>query len=114
MKIEYQPGEYDKLVGNKVPNLIKKEGNIPVTHIASDTDYWFKLKGKLIEGSDELFSSNGVIEMTERMAQISQILKAIAEFADIDDRQIESMRELIEFRQGCFSKRIILDRIDKS
>ena len=112
MKREYPSGKYDELVGNKVPNAIKKDGKTSVTHIASDGEYWLKLKGKLKEGPDEIFGSDNVIEMTEKLAQISQTLKAIAEFAGIDERQIENARELIEARDGSFSKRIILERVD--
>jgi len=36
--------KYSKLIRDKIPNIIKNDGEIPITHVASDEEYWEKLK----------------------------------------------------------------------
>lgn len=99
---------YNKLVRDKIPEVIKRKGGKPKFHIASDDEYWAKLKEKLKEEVDEFINA----ESAEELADILEVIDAIIVCArsgrfdekDVVDTQIKKAKE-----RGRFKKRIILE-----
>ncbi|MDP3052482.1 MAG: nucleoside triphosphate pyrophosphohydrolase [bacterium] len=97
--------KYNKLVRDKIPEYIRKKGETPITHIADETEYWQKLKEKLIEEIEE-FNKN---ESVEEFADILEVLDAIADYKKFDKKEIEKIKAEKAEAKGKFKKRIILD-----
>ncbi len=97
--------KYNKLVRDKIPEIIKQKGKVPITHIADDEEYWQKLKEKLKEEVDEFLKDN----KEEELADILEIIYAICDFKKIDKQELEIRRKKKAEKRGSFKNKIILD-----
>lgn len=103
-----------KLVRDRIPARIKANGEIPITHIAaSDAEYIKALRSKLLEEATEFVEAKTKQAFAEEIADIYEVLEAFMDQARIDPRNIQRIKETKQFTHGRFSKKIILDRIDK-
>ena len=97
--------KYNKLVRDKIPEIIKKKGEKCKTHIASDKEYWKKLKEKLLEEIKE-FGEN---ETIEEMADILEIIDTVCRYKKFNRRKLESVKKQKAKERGRFKKKIILE-----
>lgn len=96
---------YNKLVRDKIPEIIRKKGENPVTHIADDKEYWQKLKEKLQEEVGEFLANSS----EEELADIAEVINAICDFKKIGKQNLENIRKKKSAERGSFKNRIILD-----
>lgn len=96
---------YDKLVRDKIPEIIKAKGKQCKTHVAENAEYVEKLKQKLLEEVHEYLESGDV----EELADIKEVLLALYEIENISEIKIEEMRKRKFVERGGFSKKIILE-----
>lgn len=97
--------KYDKLVRDKIPEIIRQKGKTPVIHTANDQEYWQKLKGKLAEEINEFLKSS----TEEELADILEVLNAIIEFKKMDKEKLELLRKRKVKQRGGFKYKIILE-----
>lgn len=98
--------KFDKLVRDKIPEIIKKnDQKDPMIHVAEKEEYWEKLKGKLIEESNEF----SIYETKEELADILEVIRAITEFKGYDPSEIEEIRKKKNEERGGFKNKIILE-----
>ena len=95
----------NKLVRDKIPEIIRKNGEVPVTHMASDSEYFQKLKEKLKEEADEFMKDS----MEEELADVLEVVYAICDYKKIDKNKLELLRKKKAEERGGFKERIILD-----
>ena len=97
--------KYNKLVRDKIPEIIRGKGETPITHIANDEEYWNKLKEKLTEEVNEFFKESN----PEELADILEVIYAICDYLKISKEDLEKIREEKAEKRGAFEKKIILD-----
>ena len=100
--------EFNKLVRDKIPEIIKSRGDIPFVHIAQEKEYEEALEAKLNEEVKEFLTDASV----EEVADILEVLQAICELKGVDLKNLEEVRKKKVQERGAFQKRIILEKTD--
>lgn len=99
--------EYNKLIRDKIPEIVKRDNQIPVIHQASPEEYQQKLLEKFQEETTEFYLSG----YTDELIDVVEVSYAIAEFRGITKQKFDEMREQKKKERGGFENRIILDEI---
>lgn len=93
-----------KLVRDKIPEIIRSKGLEPVTWKASAEEYGARLRDKLQEEVAEFLASDND---PEELADILEVLYALAEQAGTDRQQLEKLRAVKADERGGFTGRIV-------
>lgn len=97
--------KYNKLVRDKIPDIIKAKGQSFVIHIADDNEYVQALNNKLIEEAREFAKDQSI----EELADIYEVLEAIVTANRFNAADIKKVQDDKRQKRGGFRKRIILD-----
>lgn len=100
--------KYNKLVRDRIPEIIKNSGIRAITHIASQKEYEKKLKEKLSEEVNEYLEDSDV----EELADILEVIYALSSVQGIDLKKLENTRKEKADKRGGFVNRIILEETD--
>ncbi|MEM8860036.1 MAG: nucleoside triphosphate pyrophosphohydrolase [Chloroflexota bacterium] len=99
---------FNKLVRDKIPEIISADGRTPVTSELNDTEYVQALKNKLNEEVAEFQDSDSL----EELADILEVVYALAKACGSDQTQIENIRMEKTDKRGGFVKKIFLERVE--
>ena len=100
---------YNKLIRDKIPEIIREKGDKPSTHTAVDAEYKVKLNEKLKEEVEEYLES----ERDEELADILEIIHAICQLKGLDKKALEEMRRQKADEKGRFDRKIILECVEE-
>jgi Uncharacterized conserved protein len=99
--------QYDKLVRDRIPEIITNQGNIPVTRKLTDHEYILYLNKKLKEEVDEYLEHNCI----EELCDIAEVINAITAAMHQSDEAFEEIKEQKRRSNGAFQDRILLKKI---
>lgn len=99
---------YNKLVRDKIPEIIKDSERIPVTHILSDEEFLVALEAKLKEEVVEYQEDKSL----EEMADILEVLQAICVARGYNLEQLEEKRKEKAEERGVFKDKIFLEYVE--
>lgn len=103
--------KYNKLVRDKIPQIIENNNEHPVIRILSESEYLKELCKKLFEESSEVENSKDSKEMLEELADVLEIIKSIAILQNSSLEGIIEIAREKEEKRGGFSKRIFLEKV---
>ena len=101
---------YNKLVRDKIPEIISGKGETPVARILSDEEYKKSLEEKLFEECKEVIESNGENRL-EELADLIEIIKSLAESENSSLDQVINISNNKREKRGGFDKRIFLEKV---
>ena len=98
---------YNKLVRDKIPEIIKKSGHKPIVYTADDEEYIKRLYDKLIEEIEE-FKKN---PSSEELADILEVCDAIMMYYGISSEDVKEIKNKKFKERGGFLNKIILKEV---
>jgi predicted house-cleaning noncanonical NTP pyrophosphatase (MazG superfamily) len=101
--------QYNKLVRDKIPEIISAKGGTPKTRILDDAEYQTELGKKLLEETNEYLQDPNINEL----ADILEVMHAILDvqnktFADLEIARAQKAKE-----RGGFRKRLFLETVEE-
>lgn len=103
---------YEKLVRDGIPNLIASQGKDFKTRILESKEYITELRKKLIEESEEYFRAVSNDEALEELADMLEVIHALAEIHGSNGAELEELRAEKAERRGGFKERIFLIEVE--
>ena len=98
----------NKLVRDKIPEIIEADGRTCKTHILSDEEYLSALEEKLNEEVAEYQKDKNL----EEMADVLEVLQAICIARGYTLEELEALRKKKADDRGGFSEKIFLEFTD--
>lgn len=106
---------YNKLVRDLIPQVIKGSGKECRTRILDEDEYKKELIIKLKEESEEYFAATSPKESLEELADMLEVIRALAAVHGSTWEQLEAIREKkAEARGGFLDKVYLIDVDDKA
>lgn len=106
--------KYDKLIRDKIPEIIEKSGKKCVVEVMDDETYMDKLSAKLkeefAEVETELKNSNDEAAIKE-LADLQEVILAIVDAIGVDRESFERIRKSKVASNGAFEKKLLLKEV---
>mgnify|MGYP001851818588 CR=1 FL=1 len=102
--------KFNKLVRDNIPEMIKKNGQVPHTKVITEKEYKYALEEKLKEEVNEYINDNSI----EELADVLEVLDAIVQLNEFSWQEIIDKKIAKKEQRGDFSKRLFLiDRTEE-
>jgi predicted house-cleaning noncanonical NTP pyrophosphatase (MazG superfamily) len=98
---------YNKLVRDRIPEIILKDNELPSTRILNDEEYIQELNKKLQEEVNEYLEAENI----EEMVDILEVIRAILEHKGVTYEEIEEKRIKKATKRGAFKEKIYLEKV---
>ncbi|MBP1995821.1 nucleoside triphosphate pyrophosphohydrolase [Paenibacillus eucommiae] len=105
---------YNKLVRDKIPQIIEANGKVFRTRVLSTEEYRSELQTKLREEAEEYFEAKNGLEALEEMADMLEVIRALAGVHGATWEQLEAIRVQKAEARGGFEDRVYLIDVDEA
>lgn len=104
--------KYNKLVRDRIPEIIIKNGGNPKIKVLDDEGYKNALEVKLLEEYKEVLAATGN-DRIEELADMLEVMLGLAKLEDKDIDDIISAMEIKKEKRGAFVKKLFLEKVDE-
>jgi predicted house-cleaning noncanonical NTP pyrophosphatase (MazG superfamily) len=102
---------YNKLVRDRIPEIIKAEGHQPVTRILDQEGYQAALLAKLLEEAQEA-SAAPAVDLPAELADVLEVLQALVRALGMIWEDFLSLAARKRAERGGFDDRIFLEHVE--
>lgn len=99
-----------KLVRDRIPEIIRSNGETPITHVVTGQDLLSALLNKLHEEVLEVEEAGNQADRAEELADVLELVRAIAAANGNSLEEIMQIMEEKSGKRGGFNDGIILER----
>lgn len=104
--------KYNKLVRDRIPEIIIKEGKACTYDVLDDEKYLAELKAKLIEEATEVKSASSRDEMLTELADVREVMDALMQVYEISPMEVSTIQALKAFKKGKFVNKLYLKDVE--
>ncbi|WP_433324323.1 hypothetical protein [Spirillospora sp. CA-294931] len=97
-------GLTEKLVRDRIPEIVRQSGRQPDTRIAEDVEYRALLRAKLYEEAGEYIVSGDPAEL----ADVLEVVQALASTHGLSPADLEALRSAKATERGGFNDKLVL------
>lgn len=101
---------YNKLVRDKIPEIIEEKGEIPIVKILEKEEYKKELERKLYEEYKEVLDAKS----DDRIEELADMLEIIRALANLENKELDDILEIANSKKeksGAFEKGIFLLKV---
>jgi predicted house-cleaning noncanonical NTP pyrophosphatase (MazG superfamily) len=103
---------YNKLVRDKIPQIIESKGKKLSTKVLNDEDYIKYLKEKAYEELDEYCAAETDGETVEELADLLEVIRALAKHHGSSIEEVEAVRIDKVEKRGGFHEKVFLIEVE--
>ena len=103
--------EHNKLVRDRIPEIIHKEGREADFVVLNDEQYLVELKAKLIEEATEVSLSKDRDEILSELADVREVMDALMQVYEISPMEVSTIQALKAIKRGKFEKKYYLKEV---
>jgi predicted house-cleaning noncanonical NTP pyrophosphatase (MazG superfamily) len=103
---------YNKLVRDKIPQIIESNGKVFSTKVLNHEDYIKYLKLKAYEELDEYCAAETDGEAVEELADLLEVICALAKQHGSSIEEVESVRKDKAEKRGGFQEKVFLIEVE--
>lgn len=103
---------YNKLVRDKVPQIIKNNGKTPTTRILPKGEYIKEICNKTEEELNEYLEATTKEHKLEELSDLLELINALAEHEGTTLKEINNIRKKKAEERGSFSDRVFLIEVN--
>ncbi len=104
---------FNKLVRDKIPEIIEAENKILKTRILSDDEYKYELLKKLVEESNEALETKDSKEgLIKELGDALEVIDAIIKSFNLNQEEILVLKKKRRQERGGFDKQIFLESVE--
>jgi predicted house-cleaning noncanonical NTP pyrophosphatase (MazG superfamily) len=101
---------HNKLVRDRIPDIIEAEGSTAVTRVLDDQEYRHALMAKLIEETNEARDASPH-DLPAELADVLEVLRALAELSGLGWDELVRLADEKRAERGGFTARIFLHHV---